>query len=251
MGVIKPPWISQEWFRSCPFNYCDHFGNKKLLASVCKICKEDVERVERYKRTGKDPYEMKNVLDDVAENFAKTLAFVQTQAKEMGIDLNNLSEEEEDPYNLHQEPIFKVIVKYGDRVEQTTRDLEVVPIDADLKLLEKVLDVLSHSRHYVIAKIGRALHSREEERFDLMMQDLADSKTSALFAYVAIQRNCRALLALVKHKPLIDWREAHLKLAKLSLKVSNLIKEDFFPLDDLTYEEFGYEDFNQTLPGCY
>ena len=67
MGVIKPPWISQEWFRKCPFNYCDHFGDKKLLATVCKICKEDIERVEKYKKEGRDPFDIKNALDDVAE----------------------------------------------------------------------------------------------------------------------------------------------------------------------------------------
>lgn len=117
---------------------------------------------------------MKNVLDDVAENFAKIMLSVQTQAKEMRIDLNNLP---------------------------------------------------------------------EEERLDFMMQDLADSKTSAPFAYVAVQRNCRALLALVKRKPLIEWRDEHLKLAKLSLRVSALIKEEFFPLEDLIYEEFGCDDF--------
>lgn len=249
MGVIKPPWISQEWFRSCPFNYCDHFGDKKLLATVCKICKEEIERIENYKKEGKDPYDIKNVLDDVAEGFAKTMALVKTQAEEIVIDFNNLPEEE-DLYDSHQEPIFKLIVKYGMKVQQAMKDLEVVPIDADVRLLEKIVDVLSHSRHYMIAKIGRALHSREEERIDLFMQDLAGSKTSALFAYVAIQRNCQALLALVKHRPLIEWRENHLKLAKLSLKISTLIKEEFFPLEDLIYEEFGYEDFNQTLTGA-
>lgn len=248
MGVIKPPWISQNWFRKCPFNYCDHFGDKKVLATVCKICKEDIDRVEKYKKECKNPYNMKNVLDGVAENLATTMYLVQKDAERMGIDLNDVPEVEEDPYEYEEEPIYKIAIKYGDQVEQVMRNLEVVPVGCDLKLLEKVLDVLSHSRHYVIAKIGRALYSKHEEQFDLFMEDLADSKTSALFAYVAIQRNCKALLALVKHKPLIDFRQKHLKFAKLSLKVCDLIKEEFFPNEDLVYEEFGYEDFNQTLP---
>lgn len=242
MGLIKPPWISQEWFRKCPFNYCDHFGEKKLLATVCIICKEDVERIEKYQKEGKDPYDSKNVLDDVGKDLAEALALVSIQAEEMGIDLDNLPEEEE-IYDCCKERIYKIAVKYGDKVELVMKNLEVVPIDTDLKLLEKVMDVLSHSRHYVIAKIGRALHSREEERYDLYMVDLADSKTSALFVYVAIQRNCRVLLALVKHKPLIDLREEHLKFAKLSLKISELIRKEFFPYEDLNFKEFGYKDF--------
>lgn len=241
MGIIKPPWISREWFRKCPFNYCDHFGNKELLATVCIICKEDVERIEKYEKEGKDPYDMKNVLNDVSENLATSMALIQTQAEEMGIDLDNIPEEK-DSYNPDNEPIFKLMVKYSKKIDVTIKNLEIVPIETDVKLLENVLDVLSHSRTCVIAKIGRALRSREEELLDPMMRDLADSKTSALFAYVAIQRNCNALLALVKHKPLKDLREEHLKLAKLSLKVSGLIRAEFFPLEDLAYEEFGYED---------
>jgi len=35
----------------------------------------------------------------------------------------------------------------------------------------------------------------------------------------------------------------HLKLAKLSLDLCELIKDEFFPEEKLEYEEFGYNDF--------
>lgn len=243
MGVIKSPWIFDAWFKQCPFNYCDHFGDKKLLATVCKICHDEIIENELLIKEGKDPNDLGVVFEKVGNSLAETLLLVRQDAERMGIDLDNLPEEEEDPYDSREEPIYKLIVKYGDAVEKSIRDLEMVPIDADEQLVGKALDALAHSRSYVISKIGRALSSRHEEQFDLPELNANDGKTSAFLAYIAVQRNCRAMLALVKHRPLIDLREKYLKFAKLSLKTSEMIKQEFFPLEDLDYEEFGYPDF--------
>jgi len=239
MGVVKPPWISQKWFRQTPFNYCDHFGDKKLLAQLCKICHDEIAENEQLIKEGKDPYNWGVVFERVGKSLAQSLVLIQKMAEEQGIDLDNIPEEE-DPYDSSKEPIFKLMQKYGDVVEKTIKDLEIVPIDTDVILVEKVIDALSHSRHYVIAKIGRALSSRQ---FDLPELNANDGKTSAFLAYIAIQRNCRAMLTLVKHKPLVDLREEHLKFAQLSLRTSDLIKQEFFPLEELEYDEFGYSDF--------
>ena len=241
MGVIRPPWVSKEWFSQCPFNYCDHFGDKKLLATVCKVCKEELERLKEYKRKGKDPYDMKNVLDDVGKDLAKALAMVTKKAQEMGIDLDNLPDEPEPPPH-ESYPIFNVIIKYGEKIEKVIKELEVVPIDIDKELIIKAVDVLFHSRYYIIAKIGRALSSRWEKLRD-PLDDIDDSKTSALFAYTAIERNSKALLALSRHKPLKYLKARLLKSARLSLDMAQTIREEFFPEDKLKYEEFGYYDF--------
>lgn len=115
MGVIKPPWISQEWFRQCPFNYCDHFGDKKRLAEVCKICQEELEYQAKCKKEGKDPYDMKNVFQEIGDNLAKTMVLVRQEAERMGIDLENLDGEYEEPPRPNNNPIYKLVAKYGDR----------------------------------------------------------------------------------------------------------------------------------------
>lgn len=236
MGVIKPPWIREEWFLRCPFNYCDHFGDKKVLAKICKICRDDVDRLEEYEREGKDPYEVKNVLADVAESFTEIIYQLRKSAEEMGIDLDNMEYEEEiDPRTF---PVYKLAEKYGDRVEKEIKNLEVVPIDVDVSLVANTIDVLAHSRSYVCAKIYRAIGSLKVELRD-PMNDLHDSKTSAFFAYIAILRNCNAMLALATHKPLRDLREKHLKFAQLSIKVAESIRKNFFPNERLIYEEIG------------
>src|SRR3989344_5120286 len=207
MGVIKPPWTSQEWFRRCLFNYCDHFGDKQRLATICKICQEELDYLGKCQKEGKNPYDMKNVFKEVGDNLAKVMVMVHQEAKRLGIDLDNL----DDDYK---------------------------------EVLKKTMDVFSHSRHYIIAKIGRALSSRWYEEQD-PEDDTEDSKTSALLAYVAIERNSRAALALSRHKPLRDLKQKHLKFAKLSLEVAQTIKEEFFPKENLAYREFGTKEYDQ------
>ena len=169
--------------------------------------------MKEYKKRGEDPYDMKNVFRDVGKDLAFTMAMVTKKAKEMGIDLENLPDLPEAPFH-ESYPIFNTVSKYGDRVEKAINVLQVLPIDTNLELVAKAVDIFSHSRHYIIAKIGRALHSRWEEERD-PDDDLDDSKTSAFLAYIAIERNVRALLALSQHKPLRELKRQHLKLAKL------------------------------------
>lgn len=244
MGIIKPPWISKEWFKQCPFNYCDHFGDKQRLAEVCKICKDELAYEARCKTEGKDPYDMKNVFKEIGDNFAKVMAMIQEEAKRMGIDLKNIDEDYEKPPKPNKYPIYKLVTKYGDRVENVINELSEIPIDADMELAIKARGCFSHSRHYVIVKIARALSSRWEEKKD-PQDETEDSKTSALLAYIATERNARAALAMARHKPMRDLKSKFLKFAKLSLEIAEMINRQFFPKYKLAYKEFGTEEYDQ------
>lgn len=249
MGVFRPPWISKEWFGKCPFNYCDHFGNQEVLATICIICKDDVQRKKLYKKAGKDPNDWNNVFQDLADNLVQVHKMIEKDAKRLGIDLNNIPDEEDPAPKPETYPIFNIVRDYGDNVEKIIKNLSVVPIDTNMELVIKAVDALAHSRGYVIAKTARALHSQYEERSDPNMEDLADSKTSALFAYVAIERNSRALLALAKHKPLREIKENYLKFAAVSLELAQMIQDAFFPDEIVTYEEFGCEEYDVCFGG--
>ncbi|OGH19828.1 MAG: hypothetical protein A3D74_00970 [Candidatus Levybacteria bacterium RIFCSPHIGHO2_02_FULL_37_13] len=245
MGVVRPPWISKSWFEKCPFNYCDHFGNQEVLATICKVCKEDVERNRFYKKAGKNPNDWKYVFQEMVENFAKVHKMIEKDAKRLGIDLTNIPDEKDSAPEPETYPIFLLMQGYGDHAEKIIKNLSAVPIDSNMELVTRAVDGLAHSRGYVIAKTARAINSRYEEKGDENMQELADSKTSALFVYMAIERNSRALLALAKHKPLRDWRENHVKFASVSLDLLDMLREEFFPEDILDYEEFGSEEYDR------
>jgi hypothetical protein len=248
MGIIKPPWITEEWFQRCPFNYCDHFGDKKELALMCVICRDEIKSIEEYKMRSEDPYAWKNVFKDIEHNFALTVEMVKRDAEKMGIDLDNIpdGEYQESP-NPNRYKIYRLVRMYGDQVGRIIENLEFVPEEINAKLVIKAFDVLSHSRSFVIVKIARALNSRWEEKRD-KFDNAQDSKTSAFMSYVAIERNFKAFMALAAHKPLILLRKKYLKMAKLSMDLMDLVKENFFSeFEPVVYEEFGCGSFDKIL----
>lgn len=189
---------------------------------------------------GKNPHDMQDAFKDLGKNLAKTMAMVKKQAEEMGIDLNNLPDPPEPPHESY--PVFSTVSKYAKTIDKTINSLQEIPIDTNMELVIKAINALSHSRHYILVKIGRALHSKWDEQQN-PNDEIDDSKTSAFLAYVSIERNSRALASLAEHQPLAYLKEKHLKLAHTSLKLCEVIAGDFFPKDKLIYEEFGYVEY--------
>lgn len=246
MGIVKPPWISESWFQTCPFNYCDHFGDKKELALMCKICKDEVVRIKEYESRGEDPYDLKNVFKEVHDSFAVTMEMIKKDAKRLGIDLDSLPDEDyPEPPSPEHYSIYRLIRQYSDQVGRITKDAEYVPVETDTGMVVKAFDVLAHSRMFVMAKTARALSSLWHERRD-KFDDAMDSKTSAFMAYMAVERNSKALTSLAVHGPMRLSRKKFLKMSKLSLDIMELIQAKFFPeFDPVVYGEFGCKSYDK------
>lgn len=245
MGVVKPPWITEEWFAKCPFNYCDHFGDIEVLVEFCKICKEGLKFKLEQRDIEEDFYNIKFVSQEEAENAFEKKELRKEKAKKLNTEMIDWYDEYDfkPPAEIHL--IFNLAKNYGDYVEKIVENLFLVPIDSNKILIEKSLDCLLHSRSYVFVKVRRALSSRWEEKDRPIMSELADSKTSALFSYMAVKRNSKALLALSKHKPLKYLKEKHLKFAALSIDLAEMISQEFFPNCKLDYEEVGCDSYNE------
>jgi len=249
MGVIRPPWVTKSWFTKCPFNYCDHFGDKLVLATLCRICNDEVQRLKLYKKAGKDPNDMKEVMKDIGDSLTHAMYLLHKDAERMGIDLNNLDdidiEESPEPSTY---PLFQDTFSYGKALDSLIKKLSNTPILAsneNLFLLEKVIEVLSHARFYMLAKIGRAYSSKWEEDKD-PDDDLDDAKTSAFLAYIAIKRNEYALKKLIQEGVMrpSDVRLA-VQLRRTSEEIAEWIQQEFFPKDKLIYQEFGCNSYNK------
>lgn len=243
MGVIRPPWISKEFFSKCPFNYCDHFGNKEILALICKICVHEVDRKTLLRNKDRDLLEMKYVDHDIAKDLAKTLVLVNEEAEAMGINLSNYTAEVfKNIYLSHNNTLLAKIDRYGQWIEKAIQVLDSVLSEENKFLIIKAIDALSHSRHYIYVKTRRAYSSKqeEEEQYDY---DLQDSKTSAFYAYIAAERNSRVFLTLSLYKPLQVLKKRHTQLTRLSIEIGLLIREEFFSNEGTKYVEFGYDEF--------
>lgn len=238
MGIIKPPWISREWFEKFPFNFCDHFGDQALLATKCKICKQELARKIEYEQQGVDPYDMQNIYQDLAENFTNVKNMLTEDMERMGIDPDDLSEIPDLEPPKESFPIAKLVSKYCKQVGKLLEKLEEIPLDQHDENLQNCLAALAHSRLYALVKIYRALHSLQDQD-----DQTQDSKTSAFLAYIALERNSRALMALAKYNRLAFMKAWLLEFAMVTIEVAEGVQSLFFPDEELVYEEFGSVEF--------
>lgn len=237
MGVVRPPWITVEWFVKCPFNYCDHFGDQTVLARVCRFCLEDLVRDKHPAVHQLDPFEIKFIVVDIPRNVSEILTQIDDLAKKFGLKL------EEKTINSFEAEfgkftVYKIAIEYGNVVEEIMHLIK--GFSEKPQLVSKVVDTLSHSRYYVQVKVNRALFSKNEEQND-PEDDLFDSKTSALFAYLAAMRNSQMILRLVEEIKISTLTKKELlEFVSLSIKVAEIIRIQFFPLE-LTYEELALD----------
>lgn len=242
MGVVKLPWVPEHVFTKLAFNYCDHFGDKKILVRFCKVCREEEERKEKYKRAGKDPYDLRNVFADIRRDMEKTVIMLHKKAKEWGVNLNTLDDDGDEEIEPQDFPIYRLVEKYGFLVGENINKIYPVWERHKVKLLKEALEVLGHSRSYVLAKIYRAIFSKQEEDNDEMLREIPDSKTSAFFAYLGIKRNYLIAIKLSQVFEDLTLKEKFLKFADISLELCEQIRREFFPNDALEYKEWGCSD---------
>lgn len=236
MGVIKPPWIDKDWFDTCPYNYCDHFGDADFLMRVCIICRdtkrETVDEVLLEKSTS---------LQDRRTDF-RLEEGVLPEDKIYILDGN-------DSFTNAVNTLLYQLQKYGNAVQKIINVFWYLPESQKTELIKKAQAVLSHSRHYAYIKIRRAYSSYLEEQVEKEGDGLKDSKTSALFAYVALERNSRAFFALAREEVISPLNETHLEMAEISLEQMELIKRIFFPTTKLTYTDVGCEHYDACFGG--
>jgi len=136
MGVIKPPW-KDELFDQCPYNYCDHFGDKEILALICVICRDTKDDLKGFK-------EYYDSLTETTDDFTHVMKIVRS-----------------DTSKIKQKHLV-----YGAHTEIMVQKLRVIPATANEDLVKKAVDSLLHSEHYVSAKTRRAITSKQREVAD-------------------------------------------------------------------------------------
>src|SRR3989344_4600432 len=217
MGVIKPPWVSKKDFKRTPFNYCDHFGDEEELVKICKVCREGKDDREAALAKGGKPFTFEHAFKSVEESLGKELGINPDELEE--IDESSVPETE----NF---ALYRLAFDYSNRVSSLLEQLEVLPLEADTKLASLTVESLAHSRHYILAKLNRALRGKWETENDDDEFSKEDSKTSALLAFLAIRRNETTLKALSLHKPLLHLQQEAMELTLFSIDLANIIHEE-------------------------
>lgn len=226
-GAIKPPWIDKDSFYKMPFNFCDRWCEKCRLTKICRVFLNEQKSRKKFLKQGKDPDSIESSFAMIKESFEKTRKLIEKDAKRLGI---NLSEIKDSDYHLPPEPeqfpLYNLVSKFSERLEKILKDLEMIPLEADVELVLENREIISYYRFLIMGKVYRALTSRIEEEKD--KDDLTfDAQTSAFIAIHGLMSISKALVNFGKHKPLKLLKSEFLKLAKISLDLTKTIEEKF------------------------
>lgn len=221
------------------YNYCDYRCEQcwyPWYKNHCPTYKNDKKRRLQHQLAGKDPDDMKVVLEDVKENFEETIKLIYKGAKKWGIDLNNLP-----PVKLPPKPkpkemvIYRSAYRYFKLVRNFLEEWEVRD-DPVKEKLKPAIDNISWYHTLIPAKLYRALTSLWESQFE----DKDSKEISLEDAFFSAQITLRSINISIK-----AWKNIYqitnddsvIKYLELLKKLSMAIKRKFKIRKILTPEE--------------
>jgi len=196
------------------YNYCDRWCERCSLTSKCFLYAKDQKRLEEHRRKGEDPYDWKIVMKDIKESFKETKELILKAAKEQGIDLENLPEEEYESPDPTGHPLYQRSHNYMHSARKFLKGLrksiqafgielperiEIIPSSMeDVETLKEIVscyETISWYHTLISVKIYRALGSKMEKSADkeLAETDIYDANGSAKVAHLGVVRSVTAL----------------------------------------------------------
>ena len=100
-----PEWMDCTWRR-------DACGKDE-----CKICGQIKKDRQRHIECGEDPDSMESAFADVGSNLAETLRMVKKHAEEMGIDVENIDDDDiEKTPESHEFPLYNKVAEWRENI---------------------------------------------------------------------------------------------------------------------------------------
>ncbi len=150
-------------FKPPPFNYCDYRCEKCDERDNCRVYKDNEERVLQHYVNGEDPNDPKVFLSDLHEIFAKTKNMIKDMAKEQGIDIEELPDEEIPEVNPEEYVVYCLAHQYSKEAHSFIKELEKTGIPEAIK--EDYEDLIWFHA-LIAAKSGRLVSGFIDDFFD-------------------------------------------------------------------------------------
>ncbi len=91
----------------------------------CKICGKIQKDRMRHLARGEDPDDTKNIFEDVGMSLRDTLKMIKRDAEKMGIDIENIKEEDlEEPPGPEEFPLYKKVEAWHKNASELVRHAE-------------------------------------------------------------------------------------------------------------------------------
>jgi hypothetical protein len=186
-----------------PYNYCDRWCERcRIDKGKCLAYQSGVEEELEAISQGRETRTWNYTVERVTESLKDTLAMLEEEARERGIDLSNLAEEakaleeEEDP------PLVRKALDFSGDIhrflEENRLAIEAVEVEMDLEPL-----VWHHT--LVGPKIGRIekKYAWEEEEEDPDVREFVEASDilTAQIVHRSLIETERGLLQIIKHLP--------------------------------------------------
>jgi hypothetical protein len=204
------------------YNYCNRWCERCIFTRRCLQFQMEEEE-KRHQESSRSLDENAAFLEQTANALALAMELVHDFAEKEGIDLDALDlegamEEQEKTHEaVHNHACSQSALDYAKKAGQwfdTSKELwqakeqeinsasVVVAKDRDpgreAEVITDAADVISWHRHFIAAKIMRALSGKDEDEFEDMP---SDSDGSAKIALVAIDHSMAAWMTLLEHFP--------------------------------------------------
>ncbi|MHC4598715.1 MAG: hypothetical protein ACYS47_06900 [Planctomycetota bacterium] len=187
-----------------PYNYCDRWCERcDIDKEKCLLYQSGVEEELEAISLGKETRTMEYTVERITESLKDTLAMLEEEAKERGIDLSNIEEEakalgeEEDP------PIVKKALDFSVDIHRFLQENELA-----LDAVEGEMDLESlHWHHNLVGpKIGRIekkYDPDDPEEPDPELEEFSEASDilTAQIVHRSLIETERGLLQIIKHLP--------------------------------------------------
>jgi len=147
----------------------------------------------------------------------------------VGIDLDEIKDFDYQLLQAPEEfPLYNLAFKFSQRLKKLVDDLRLVPEAADEYLILEGIKVISHYQSLIPPKVYWDLTSKAEEEEEKKMGIyVLDAETSAFIVIRGLLAVAEVLKNLARHRPLGVLRKNCLRLAKISLKLVEMIDWEF------------------------
>lgn len=161
MGIFI---IMADKFKPGPYNYCDYRCDRCDERENCRVYKENEERMLQHYLKGEDPNDPEIFINDLKDIFDKTKDMLEKAAEEQGININELSDEEEivevDPHNY---VIYNYAYEYYKQAKKLIQKIEKTGIPEEIK---EDFDDFAWYHTLLVAKTGRLVSGFDDKFFD-------------------------------------------------------------------------------------
>ncbi len=161
-------------FKPGPYNYCDYRCERCDEKDICKVYKENQERLLEHYLKGEDPNDPEVFLNDLKKIFEKTQEMIKQAAAEQGIDFNEIPDREFEEVDPHTYVIYNLASEYFERAHKLTKELETKGVPEEIE--EEFEDFVWYHT-LLVAKIGRLVSSFDDEFFDAEAREIEEEGT--------------------------------------------------------------------------